>query len=140
MAPSSAYGTQRYGGPSPWDTRVAFRPCPGSAMNARLLSTRLVAGLCLASALPAAPPAESAAPDHRQLRRTRAVPAPEARTAAATDATSGPVLNLASNYAFTTNTTGSLTDMSSGTTLLIRGGQVDAVSPVTPIGFDFYFQ
>jgi uncharacterized repeat protein (TIGR01451 family) len=45
----------------------------------------------------------------------------------------------AANYAFTTTTSGSLTDMSSGTTQLIAAGQDDVASPVTLIGFDFFF-
>ncbi|HEY7213974.1 MAG TPA: fibronectin type III domain-containing protein, partial [Thermoanaerobaculia bacterium] len=45
----------------------------------------------------------------------------------------------AANYAFTTTTTGSLTDMSSGTTQLIAADQDDTASAVTLIGFDFFF-
>ncbi len=45
----------------------------------------------------------------------------------------------AANYSFTTTTAGSLTDMSSGTTTLIPADQDDVASPVTLIGFDFYF-
>ncbi|HEV7570347.1 MAG TPA: fibronectin type III domain-containing protein [Thermoanaerobaculia bacterium] len=44
----------------------------------------------------------------------------------------------AANYAFSTTTSGSLTDMSSGTTTLIAADQDDVASPVTLIGFDFY--
>jgi hypothetical protein len=46
----------------------------------------------------------------------------------------------AANYSFTTSTTGSLTDMSSGTTQLISSSQDDFVSAITNIGFDFWFQ
>jgi uncharacterized repeat protein (TIGR01451 family) len=45
----------------------------------------------------------------------------------------------AANYAFTTTVTGSLTDMSSGTTTLIPADQDDVASAVTLLGFDFYF-
>lgn len=43
------------------------------------------------------------------------------------------------NYAFSTATDGSLSDMSSGTTQLVAASVDDGVSPVLPIGFDFYF-
>jgi hypothetical protein len=43
------------------------------------------------------------------------------------------------NYSFTTTTTGSLTDMSSGTTQLNAADQDDVSSFVTNIGFDFFF-
>src|ERR1044071_2258779 len=45
----------------------------------------------------------------------------------------------AANYAFSTTTTGSLTNMSSGTTTLVAADQDDAEPAVTLIGFDFYF-
>ncbi len=45
----------------------------------------------------------------------------------------------AANYLFSTTTTGSLTDMSSGTTTLVAADQDDTASPVTLLGFDFYF-
>ncbi|HEV7486850.1 MAG TPA: G8 domain-containing protein [Thermoanaerobaculia bacterium] len=45
----------------------------------------------------------------------------------------------AANYAFSTTTSGSLTDMSSGTTTLIAANQDDLASPVTLIGFEFVF-
>ena len=45
----------------------------------------------------------------------------------------------AANYVFSTTTTGSLTDMSSGTTTLVAPDQDDTTSAVTLIGFDFYF-
>src|SRR5437016_6003844 len=45
----------------------------------------------------------------------------------------------AANYAFSTTVTGSLTDMSSGTTTLIGADQDDVASPVTLMGFDFFF-
>jgi hypothetical protein len=44
------------------------------------------------------------------------------------------------NYAFTTATNASLTDMSSGTTTIVAADQDDTASLVTNIGFDFYFQ
>lgn len=43
------------------------------------------------------------------------------------------------NYSFGTNTTGSLVDMSSGTTTAVAAGSDAARSAVTNIGFDFYF-
>src|SRR5437868_9455312 len=43
------------------------------------------------------------------------------------------------NYSLTTNATGSLVDMSSGTTQLLGTLQDDAASAVTNIGFDFWF-
>src|SRR5436190_22822905 len=45
----------------------------------------------------------------------------------------------AANYAFSTTVTGSLTDMSSGTTTLVAADQDDTASAVALIGFDFYF-
>lgn len=45
----------------------------------------------------------------------------------------------AANYTFTTTTTGSLVDMSSGTTQLVAANQDDAASSVTSLGFDFFF-
>lgn len=45
----------------------------------------------------------------------------------------------AANYAFATTTTGSLTDMSSGTSQLVAANLDDTASSVTPIGFDFFF-
>ncbi|HEX4495428.1 MAG TPA: IPTL-CTERM sorting domain-containing protein [Thermoanaerobaculia bacterium] len=45
----------------------------------------------------------------------------------------------AANYGFSTTVTGSLADMSSGTTALIAADQDDVASAVTLIGFDFYF-
>jgi uncharacterized repeat protein (TIGR01451 family) len=45
----------------------------------------------------------------------------------------------AANYTFSTTVTGSLADMSSGTTQLIAADQDDVASAVTLIGFDFYF-
>src|SRR5436190_14801794 len=46
----------------------------------------------------------------------------------------------AANYSFSTTTTGSLTDMSSGTTTLVAADQDDTASAVTNIGFDLFFQ
>jgi len=43
------------------------------------------------------------------------------------------------NYAFATNASGSLEDMSSGTTQLLGSGLDDNASAVTNIGFDFWF-
>ncbi len=43
------------------------------------------------------------------------------------------------NYAFVTTTTGTLTDMSSGTATLVAADQDDTSSSVTNIGFDFYY-
>ena len=45
----------------------------------------------------------------------------------------------AANYVFSTTVTGSLTDMSTGTTQLVAADQDDTASPVTLLGFDFYF-
>ncbi len=45
----------------------------------------------------------------------------------------------AANYSFSTTTTGSLIDMSSGTTTLVGADQDDTASAVTLLGFDFYF-
>src|SRR6478672_11659082 len=42
------------------------------------------------------------------------------------------------NYAFTTSTSGSFTDMSSGTTQLVGADRDDAVSAVQTLPFDFY--
>jgi hypothetical protein len=43
------------------------------------------------------------------------------------------------SYSFATTTTGSLTDMSSGTTSLVASNLDDTASSLTNIGFDFYF-
>src|ERR1044071_10211655 len=45
----------------------------------------------------------------------------------------------ASNYTFSTATNASLTDMSSGTTQLIGPDVDDFATPLTNIGFDFFF-
>ncbi|HSX62047.1 MAG TPA: fibronectin type III domain-containing protein [Tahibacter sp.] len=47
---------------------------------------------------------------------------------------------VAANYTFATTTTGSLTDMSTGTTQLLAGNIDDTASPLTSIGFDFFYQ
>jgi hypothetical protein len=47
---------------------------------------------------------------------------------------------VAGNYTFTTATNASLTDMSVGTTQLLGANIDDTASPLTNIGFDFYFQ
>jgi hypothetical protein len=49
-------------------------------------------------------------------------------------------VSVASNYVFATATNASLTDMSTGTTQLLAANVDDTASPVTNIGFDFYFQ
>lgn len=46
----------------------------------------------------------------------------------------------AASYSFTTNTTASLTDMSSGTSTLIIADTDDGISAITNIGFDFWLQ
>lgn len=56
------------------------------------------------------------------------------------DSSGGVVPNLASNYVFATTTTGSLANMSSGTTTLLVANVDDTASPLTSIGFDFWFQ
>jgi uncharacterized repeat protein (TIGR01451 family) len=45
----------------------------------------------------------------------------------------------AANYSFSTTVTGSLTNMSSGTTTLLNANIDDTASPVTLLGFDFFF-
>jgi uncharacterized repeat protein (TIGR01451 family) len=45
----------------------------------------------------------------------------------------------AANYSFNTTVTGSLTNMSSGTTTLLNANIDDTASPVTLLGFDFFF-
>lgn len=45
----------------------------------------------------------------------------------------------AANYTFSTTTTGSLTNMSSGTTTLLNANVDDTASPVTQLGFDFFY-
>ena len=47
---------------------------------------------------------------------------------------------VASNYVFATATNASLTDMSTGTTQLLGPNLDDTASPLTSIGFDFFFQ
>jgi hypothetical protein len=49
-------------------------------------------------------------------------------------------IEVAGNYAFNTGTTGSLTDMSAGTTQLVGANLDDTASAVQNNGFDFYFQ
>ncbi len=66
---------------------------------------------------------------------TQAVPDAQAATAPLPDAP-----DAASSYVFSTTTTGSLTDMSTGTTQLIGANADDTVSTVTNIGFTFIFQ
>ena len=57
-----------------------------------------------------------------------------------TEAYPGIVPNATTNYAFATGTTGSLADMSTGTTQLLAANLDDTASPLTDIGFDFFFQ
>ncbi|MBL8298437.1 MAG: DUF11 domain-containing protein [Rhodanobacteraceae bacterium] len=47
---------------------------------------------------------------------------------------------VAGNYVFATTTTGSLTDMSTGTTTLLADNIDNRASALTDIGFEFYFQ
>lgn len=51
-----------------------------------------------------------------------------------------PEIASTNNYSFVTTTTGSLTDMSTGTTTLVGANLDDTASAVTNIGFDFWFQ
>ena len=51
-----------------------------------------------------------------------------------------PEVASTNNYVFGTTLTGSLTDMSTGTTQLLAANIDDTASAVTSIGFDFYFQ
>ncbi|MBS0659980.1 MAG: fibronectin type III domain-containing protein [Verrucomicrobia bacterium] len=51
-----------------------------------------------------------------------------------------PEVLTTANYAFATTTTGSLADLSTGSTQLIGPNQTDYASPLAPIGFDFYFR
>lgn len=62
------------------------------------------------------------------VRETEALPAP------------GFAPEVASAYVFATTTTGSLADMSTGTTQLLAPNIDDTASPLTAIGFEFYFQ
>ncbi|MGA9995206.1 MAG: DUF4214 domain-containing protein [Pyrinomonadaceae bacterium] len=54
------------------------------------------------------------------------------------DRTSPNATQAANNYAFATTTSGTFTNMSSGTTQLVAAAQDDTASTVTNIGFDFY--
>ena len=54
------------------------------------------------------------------------------------DSLSPNAAQAANNYAFATTTSGTFTDMSSGTTQLVAAAQDDTASVVTNIGFDFY--
>jgi hypothetical protein len=47
---------------------------------------------------------------------------------------------VAGNYVFATTTTGSLADMSTGTTQLLGANIDDTASALIPMGFDFFFQ
>ena len=49
-------------------------------------------------------------------------------------------VTVASNYVFATAVNASLTDMSTGTTQILGPNLDDIASPLTNIGFDFYFQ
>lgn len=51
-----------------------------------------------------------------------------------------PEVASTNNYVFSTTLTGSLTDMSTGTTQLLAGNIDDTASALTNIGFDFFFQ
>ena len=81
---------------------------------------RSALALCAASILAAGPSAASAAQTNRTLF-------------ARPDALSG-----ASSYAFTTTTSGTFTDMSSGTTQLVAPGAHNVTSAITNLPFDFY--
>ena len=61
-------------------------------------------------------------------------PAPSAPNRA-----TGPDLISASSYPFTTATGVALEDMSSGTTQLVGPSVDDTASPVTNLGFDFWY-
>ncbi len=50
-----------------------------------------------------------------------------------------PEVAASSNYAFATTTSGTFTDMSTGTTTLVAASNDDAASAVTNLPFDFYF-
>lgn len=52
----------------------------------------------------------------------------------------GGLVEATDNYAFATTTSGSLVDMSTGTTQLVAANSDDTASAVAPIGFDFVFQ
>lgn len=97
-----------------------------------------LAGLVLAL------PTLAAAADGAVEAPGKAAFAPVAARAAAPQETdspdSGVIPNLASNYVFATTTTGTLADMSSGTTTLLAGNVDDTASALTTIGFDFWFQ
>ncbi|HEV7644006.1 MAG TPA: hypothetical protein VGO50_08715 [Pyrinomonadaceae bacterium] len=51
-----------------------------------------------------------------------------------------PEIASTNNYVFVGATNGSLTNMTSGTTTLLAANTDDTASPITNIGFDFYFQ
>lgn len=71
--------------------------------------------------------------------QTLAEKPPQTISEAVPGAIHGLVPEAASNYAFATTTTGSLADMS-GSTLLLQPNVDDTSSPLTDIGFDFFFQ
>lgn len=72
--------------------------------------------------------------------RNGAAPSAGAQRAPASDATAAPMLDVAAACTDSTRPITPLIDLGSDTTPLIRAGQTDEFSPVTPIGFDFVFQ
>jgi hypothetical protein len=97
---------------------------------ARLFAA-IVLGACAISAVAATPAIETVRfknPDALVQAADIAAPQP-----AAPDA-----VTAANNYTFATNTSASLTDMSSGTTQLVAASADDTASAVTNIGFEFY--
>ena len=96
----------------------------------------LAAGLLFAlAALPASADGGVEAVTSAQLPKQERAPeaAPEQPGNVATP-------RVAASYAFATTTTGSLADMSTGTTTLLAANIDDTASALTSIGFDFYFQ
>jgi hypothetical protein len=71
-------------------------------------------------------------------QRAATLQAEERDAAPETNAVAAPDAATTSAYTFATTTTGSLTDMSAGTTQLVAANQDDTASTLTNIGFDFY--
>ena len=112
-------------------------------MRTKQLSTFQLLAIMLASACPVWAHADVPAAQTMEMSTSQLKAQPDAN---ATDPGQsiellGPVPYANSaNYAFSTTVTGSLVDMSSGTTPLVAADQDDTASAVTLIGFDFFFQ
>lgn len=115
-------------------------------LGAMLIATAIMAAPALTRSSEQTPPAATAEMASAVIAGGSGskIAPPEKNAPPLKSAPSGPVTpqapNAAANYTFSTGTSGSLTDMSSGTTQLLAANVDDTASALTNIGFDFFFQ